>query len=440
MKKLALILVLLLLATPFASADPLEYLGLDPAGSYDLGGNTVTIISWAGARMEQYFDSFIPVIGRIEEAEELFNCKIEFMQTSNVPRLNQIRVMAGDSAYDLWHVQNKIGYFELVSAGAALPMGDLLPTEYYENLPPTLRMTEDALKFGGKYYGIGTMDHNPTYGFQNDLIFVAYNKTLLEREGIEDIHELYLNDEWTWDKVTEIGRKVTRDIDGDGEIDQYGISDVRPWDLAIANDAALTKLDADGRVVYAGDEPAYIEAINQYLDWWHNDQIAFPTRNNQDSLSKFVNGEAAFFFYVPVFRLPDLMEQMSDEWGFVPFPKGPNADDYRYPSQALSTTLVPVNAAQPEALVALRAFLWQEEDITRNIVLANVAPNRESAQVFMEAHEYWNGSASRLFEIPTWDATSVINYEILEGEIGPTAGMAKVRPVIQANLDELLGQ
>jgi hypothetical protein len=69
LKKLALILVLLLLATPFASADPLEYLGLDPAGSYDLGGNTVTIISWAGARMEQYFDSFIPVIGRIEEAE-----------------------------------------------------------------------------------------------------------------------------------------------------------------------------------------------------------------------------------------------------------------------------------------------------------------------------------------------------------------------------------
>ncbi len=53
MKKLALILVLLLLATLFASADPLEYLGLDPAGSYDLGGNTVTIISWAGARMER---------------------------------------------------------------------------------------------------------------------------------------------------------------------------------------------------------------------------------------------------------------------------------------------------------------------------------------------------------------------------------------------------
>lgn len=440
MKRIALCLVILLLASPVTYADPLEYLGFDPVGSYDLGGNTVTIISWTGARMQQYFDSFIPVMDRIEEAERHFNCKIEFMQTSNVPRLNMIRVMAGDSTYDLWHVQNKIGYFELVSEGAALPMSDILPVEYYENLPPTLRMTEEALQFGGKYYGIGTMDHNPTYGFQNDLIFVAYNKSLLDREGIEDIYELYLYDEWTWDKVTEIGRKVTRDIDGDGEIDQYGIADVRPWDLAIANDASLTKIGADGRVVYAGDEPAYIEAIDQYLAWWHDDQIAFPTRNNQDSYSKFVNGEAGFFFYVPVFRLPDLMADMTDEWGIVPFPMGPGATDYRYPSQALSTTLIPVNASQPEALAALRAFLWQEEDISTNTVLASVVSNRESAQVFVEAHEYWNGSASRLYEIPTWDATSVINYEILEGEIGPTAGMAKVRPIIQAKLDELLSQ
>ena len=134
------------------------------------------------------------------------------------------------------------------------------------------------------------------------------------------------------------------------------------------------------------------------------------------------------------------MEQMSDEWGFVPFPKGPNADDYRYPEPGLEYHSSSGERGSAGGLGCSAGFPLARGGYHQKHSVGQCGPNRESAQVFMEAHEYWNGSASRLFEIPTWDATSVINYEILEGEIGPTAGMAKVRPVIQANLDELLGQ
>ena len=64
-----------------ALADVLTDHGLQSLGSYDLGGNTVTIISWTSERMANYFNDYIPVRDRIAEAEKLFNCKIEWMQT-----------------------------------------------------------------------------------------------------------------------------------------------------------------------------------------------------------------------------------------------------------------------------------------------------------------------------------------------------------------------
>lgn len=47
------------------------------------------------------------------------------------------------------------------------------------------------------------------------MLFV--NKTLLRQEGIEMPRQ-----DWTWDDFLEICRKVTKDTDGDGRIDQFG--------------------------------------------------------------------------------------------------------------------------------------------------------------------------------------------------------------------------
>ena len=47
------------------------------------------------------------------------------------------------------------------------------------------------------------------------MLFV--NKTLLRQEGVEMPQQ-----DWTWDDFLEICRKVTKDTDGDGRIDQFG--------------------------------------------------------------------------------------------------------------------------------------------------------------------------------------------------------------------------
>lgn len=431
---------LVVMTSAIAMADVLTDYGLKPLGSYDLGGNTVTIISWTSERMANYFNDYIPVRDRIAEAEELFNCKIEWMQTREIPQTNFARLMADESAYDLWHVQNKIGYFELVSEGAVLAASDFLPAEFFEALPPCLQTTEEALKFNGKYYGIGNVEWRPMYGYANDIVFVGYNKTLFEREGLPDLYELYLDGEWTWEMAGEIAAKATRDTDGDGTIDQWGMTDLRAWDLAVSNDASIIKLDESGRMVYAADEDAYIEAVEQFMEWWTTGVLNQST-NTGGNRDLFINGRAAMHFNItPAVMANNLIpSNMADEWAIVPFPKGPRATEYRYPNQAVSTTLIPINAADPEALVALKLFLWQEDDITVNDFLAAHVRTREAGQVLLEAHEDWSGTTSRLIETFITPYNDAINA-IRDQGVSAATRLAEIRPQIQATIDELFNQ
>ncbi len=415
-----------------ALAFDLTEFGFKPAGAYDFGGETVTIISWTSERMEKYFNDYLPVQGRIEEAEEMFNCKIDFLQTRDIPELNFNRLLAGESVNDLWHVQNKIGYWELVANKAAYPMGELLGDKYYSNLPPSLVAVEEALKFKDQYWGIGTVEWLPIYGYQNDMLFVIYNKDMIERYGLEDPYELYLNGEWTWDAVTALGLKVTADTDGDGVIDQCAASDVRVWDLAVSNGASMTKVDENGKIVFAADEPAYIEAFEQIYQWCTELQII-------NSACSFKEEKSLFGFSQLSFNLPNAIEQNNFNWGIVPLPKGPSADKNYWTVQAISTTIIPMNAKDPEALAALRAFLWREEDVELGDVLARHVNSQESANVFLIANREWEGQASRLFQ-RLMDEFEVYAREIYAGERSAAAAMAEFKPVIQGRLDDLFDE
>ncbi|MCM1231980.1 MAG: extracellular solute-binding protein [Ruminococcus flavefaciens] len=65
------------------------------------------------------------------------------------------------------------------------------------------------------------------YVFTNAAIsqpyMVLYNKTIFEEEGMKTPVELYDDGEWTYDKFLEYMVYFTRDNDGDGENDQWGL-------------------------------------------------------------------------------------------------------------------------------------------------------------------------------------------------------------------------
>ena len=70
----------------------------------------------------------------------------------------------------------------------------------------TLFSGQDA---DGKIWGI-------PHGINSLAVF--YNKTLFDEAGLE-----YPGEDWTFDDMMEMAKKLTKDVDGDGKIDQYGI-------------------------------------------------------------------------------------------------------------------------------------------------------------------------------------------------------------------------
>jgi carbohydrate ABC transporter substrate-binding protein, CUT1 family (TC 3.A.1.1.-) len=64
--------------------------------------------------------------------------------------------------------------------------------------------------------------------------FIWYNKNILTNEGQPDLMQLYDRGLWTWDKLMEVARAVTKDTDQDGTTDQFGIDGESPHTLANA--------------------------------------------------------------------------------------------------------------------------------------------------------------------------------------------------------------
>ena len=67
----------------------------------------------------------------------------------------------------------------------------------------------DALQWRGSVRALPS-------GAQTGVVY--YNKDLFDEAGLD-----YPNDLWTWDDMVRMARALTRDFDGDGVIDQYGL-------------------------------------------------------------------------------------------------------------------------------------------------------------------------------------------------------------------------
>jgi len=137
---------------------------------------------------------------------------------------------------------------------------------------------------------------------------MVYNKDLFDRAGMP-----YPSDDWTWDDFLRVAKALTRDTDGDGQVDQWGTAFDRrvflwlPWLWSGGADV----LCADGtRASGCLDAPASVAAIRWYTNWVTRDSIvprAFNLRRSLgDNLRLFQSGKVAMLttghFWIPMLR------------------------------------------------------------------------------------------------------------------------------------------
>ena len=129
----------------------------------------------------------------------------------------------------------------------------------------------DYGRYDGRVYGL-PVTSVPT------LMFV--NKTLLAREGIA-----IPGNDWTWQDFLEICRRVTKDTDGDGVLDQFGFYDY-DWKLAVVT-TGVELFREDGRASYFAS--SRMEEAVQFLLQLHNAQ-----RGREVTAKDFDMGRVAF--------------------------------------------------------------------------------------------------------------------------------------------------
>ena len=398
----------------------------------DFGGKTVNFICWYNPL--GHFQEGGLYEGRLEEAEKKFNVQIEFLPTTwaDAEQFYMTRLISGDSANDVWIAGNK-HFWPLVAQNALYAMDDLHSAGHYESLPVERQKAVDAFSYKGSQYGFGAFGNN-LYSF----MMVGVNKDLLEREGITDIYEIVENGEWTWDKFTEVAKAVTKDTDGDGETDQWGYHRMIEIQWPFTNGADYVKFK-DGKPVFSLGEPEGIAALNQMLEWNMSGIIGGGEEGWAAGKVAMLVGE--------VWRVDAVRENLEFDYGFIPLPKGPAADDYVYPVSSLEMLTLPANAEDPEGITELVEFLFRPEEWEEGIQqsIMTLAQDRETAGFLMQALLDWGGENPAFDGIlgPTWDWGWPMGRAIgaaVTGEKPASVAMDEVAQEVQAKLDEVFGE
>lgn len=181
--------------------------------------------------------------------------------------------------------------------------GDFRPENYYKA----------ALDYG-KYEGISyalPCESVPT------LMFV--NKSLLASEGIS-----MPGNDWTWQDFFDICRRVTKDTDGDGVLDQFGCYDYTWKQAAVTNGVHFFR--EDGRISYFADKRME-EAVRFMME------LRTVQRGREIIAKDFDMGRVAFRpFSFAEYRTYKpypwrIKKYMNFEWDCIKLPAGPSGSN-----------------------------------------------------------------------------------------------------------------
>ena len=180
----------------------------------------------------------------------------------------------------------------------------------------------DAFTYEGKLYGLPK---------DASAAVMEYNVDLFEKHGVPKPRA-----DWTWDDMLRAAKALTRDIDGDGRIDQWGLNPL-PWYTFVWANGGRIVDDTATRCTLL--EPAALEAIEYWVALRVQHGVT-PTPEAASDLGTarlFALARAAMHFeiypIVSVFR-----KQCDFTWDLAPVPLGPRGRVAEVRGSAMAVT------------------------------------------------------------------------------------------------------
>lgn len=263
----------------------------------------------------QELEAYKATVKRYEEANK--DVKVTMVQTAPDQYDTKLKsAIAGRKIPDVFFY-NPAQVKAYVNSGVLLDITEQVEGSTEVKIDDIWEAGVNKYRFDGETLGQGAI-----YGLPKDLgpFALGYNKTMFEEAGIPlpDKDKPY-----TWDEFIDVAKKLTKDNDGDGKMDQYGTGFNVNWALQSfvwSNGADWVNEDATKVTI---DDPKFIEALQFFVDQQNKYQITPSIGDAQtlDTYQRWLKGQLAFFPVGP-WDMAAFKEQLKFEYDLLPWPAG----------------------------------------------------------------------------------------------------------------------
>lgn len=271
------------------------------------------------------------VYDRNRFVEELLNVVITPTQSAGVSDAVNKTVMAGEDAYDLAFVHTQ-GAFTLAQNDLLLeytdiPTLDLSSPWWDQNSLKDLSIANQKFMMTGD---IGTM-------YKKSIGVIMFHKGILADYNLDDPYPLMKDMEWTVDVMSEMGKVVSNDLNGDGiynENDMYGLlyfGDMMGVALIGSGVKFVTKDDNDLPILtfYSEKTQSVVEKLSVLL---YNPEYSYSwSKNGKDEKTTFAmyQNNQSLLYYGELHAVAT-MRSMDADFGILPMPLYDNTQDNYY--------------------------------------------------------------------------------------------------------------
>ncbi|MGN7456877.1 ABC transporter substrate-binding protein [Paenibacillus pasadenensis] len=331
-------------ASPAPSGPAENAAAEEPSGTaemdFDMGGRTIKWASWYDESIKEDNPDNIERKKKLDELMAKHNFKIEYVTVDYGEYSNKVTasLLAGEPIGDIVRV--------------ARPW--MIPTLVQQELfTPVDEYTKNESVFLPQYTNVYSSFEGRGYGFRAGGAGAAggifYNRTLMNKLGLKPLQEYVDEDNWNWDTFIDVAKQGNKDTNNDGKLDTWGLASASMVIQALAANEANLVIDDKQNL----EDPKSKETFD-FISKLVTEKVPRPTEGGDwTEPGQFFRQGNTLMVAGADYEMDGFKKDMTDDIGFLPFPKGPSATAYHSHLTIPNYLTIPSGVEHPEQLVYL---------------------------------------------------------------------------------------
>lgn len=419
----------------------------------DFGGEVFHIVGQSTASRQNFYYEDLEgdlvndaLHDRDRAVEERLNITLEF--TSHEDRreaaaLVQRAVTAGEETYDMVITALSDGINTLTTAEMLYDLREM-PHLTLDSVYWNKSMYNNMHFFGKQYFTTGPISAQL---YQTPIVMM-FNKRLANDLDIGNVYQIVLDGKWTVDKLAELTKDVSADLNSDGKMDEndkWGLVIDGTFGNALYTGAGLDTVSrTDDAYTLTLDSAQSIAVIDKCAALFGDrKQVINDKEGGKGYSSIFRNGNALFMDYTVLGTMG--LRDMDDDFGIIPCPKFDEAQEQYY--TACNTWLpsgigVPMICSDPDATglimetMARTSYEILVPAIYEKTLHGKVARDDESSLMLDIIFENASFDFNTVFNFA--DTSTLLRYAVTGDEENFVSQYTKKQKAAQKALDKVV--